>query len=274
MIKLYLIFIMSLYTVNTYAAKIYKWVDEKGNVHYSNTAQQANPKSKIEDLSDKNKKSKNTNGNSGALSGRWYSEYRKQKYMLRFRRKTIEFREQDENGRGPWLFRGKWTRNGSAINVKYTDTQLNFAEVGKSETYKIISKSNDELVLQFPDKSVRTFYMFTPKRKSRRKSSGAFSGEWKNIKTEAVLSFIDNTFKVEERDYSKRYYNVRKYTSGQGRWEKDGRKLVFTYIGSANISNKMGTKKIFEIIYSDKVTLTLKDAVSGETFNYKRIILD
>ena len=254
------------------AAKIYKWVDEQGKVHYSSDVSHTKSKGKIEDIKvrgTKQRKSYRANG----LSGRWYSDYRNIKHELVFKKDRVNLKAVADGGYGSAYFEGKFKRENSELHITYHNTQYDYADLGKTETYKIISKSDNELVLLFPDKSIRKFFRFVNKRHDK-SNDRLLRGKWKKINSDDLIEFIGSKFNVKKIDHARSYSKIKYYISSQGQWEKLSKTISFTYIGNKNFTEKLGSKKTYKVIYFDDRKLTMQDEKTGSLVKYEKIIID
>ena len=255
------------------AAKIYKWVDEQGKVHFSSDASQAKTKGKIEDVKVRGTK-KNKSYRSNRLSGKWYSDYRNIKHELVFRRNGVNLKAIADGGYGSIYFGGKLKRENSDLHITYLNTQYDSVELGKTEIYKIITKSDNELLLQFPDKSLRKFFKFGNRRYGK-SNNRLLKGKWNKINSDELIEFAGSRFDIKKIDHARTYKNdLFYYVLSQGQWKKSNKNLSFTYIGKNNHTEKMGSTKTYKIIYLDDRKLTMQDEKTGNLVKYEKVIID
>ena len=254
------------------AAKIYKWVDEQGKVHFSSDASQAKSKGKIENVKVRGT-NKTKSYRSNGLSGRWYSDYRNIKHELVFSKNRVNLKAVADGGYGSAYFGGKFKRENSDLHITYHNTQYDYVELGKTEIYTIITKTDNKLVLLFPDKSLRKFFRFGNKGLGK-SNNRLLKGKWKKINSDDLIEFIGSKFNIKQVDHARSYSKTKYYTSSQGQWEKLSKTISFTYIGNKNFSEKLGSKKTYKIIYLDDRKLTMQDEKTGNLVKYEKIIID
>jgi hypothetical protein len=253
------------------AGKIYKWMDADGNVQFSNTpGPNQGADAHIGDTQVKKSYSHSRKKSMGSmLSGLWYGTLRGNSYRLRLGKNFINWGRAGESVNSSFpIFEAKWEDVEGDLKITYTRHWQNEAMNGKTDTIRVISKSNDKLTLQFPDKRVYNLSKMVSRKKVGYEGKSII-GTWIRKHDGAETRFTSGRFDTKNK--------VANYTGPvtieHGNWTIGDGVLTFTYMGGIKASGRQGAEKKFNVLLSDERQLILEDSKTQKQIVYSRKLL-
>ncbi|MEJ2142375.1 MAG: DUF4124 domain-containing protein [Gammaproteobacteria bacterium] len=253
------------------AGKIYKWTDKDGNVHFSNTPGPDQDASA--DIGDTKARGGGTFSRpqslESSLRGTWYGSLAGQSYKLRVNGNTLlwakTFEQQNSINSVVPVFEAVWKDNNGDLDIIYSNYPSNQSRSGKKDFIRIISKSDESLSLQFPDKRV---YNLTKSIKHRRVGIEGKNliGSWIRQSDGAEVTFKSGSFSTKEEIENR----VGAIVTEKGNWQVADSILTMTYIRGINTAGRQGMTRKFKILLSDEQQLILSDSATKKQVVYNR----
>lgn len=260
MLAIFLVFIFQ----SSWAGKIYRWTDSQGNVHFSSTP--GPNQSADAQMGSANKASQRSDYSAEDIfTGNWYGSSRTLTVKLFFLKKSNVLRwEGRPRGGGIKAehFTAKWKYVNSDLELIYTSYKEDASKAGTTEVIKIIEKSADSLMLQFPNGKVFKLH----KKGGHKRLSQAekkIIGKWElkdNKKTQWKMT--SRAFEIRGVPPQRRD----QYTLASGNWKVEGDTLILTHLNnreSWHKTHKTGDIERFTILLQEQGKLIIKPVNGG-----------
>ena len=157
----------------------------------------------------------------------------------------------------PENFDAKWKYVNSDLEIIYTNHKQMRDKNGTKALIKIVDKSADSMILQFPNGKVYRLHKRT-KRKKLSQSEKKINGKWElKDKKQTEWQFNSRGFTIEGISYGQ--YNH--HTLASGNWKVEGDTLVLTHLNDLHIWDKTkraGQVERFKILLQEQGKLILK----------------
>lgn len=246
------------------AAKIYKWTDGYGKVHFTQTpgpSQEVN--TVYRDTAKKRKYAK-------SLDGHWFGTSAGRKYKLSFNKGSFSFYDISGQYGNSSIGNGFYEKMSNIIKFKYLNNQQANKKGKLMENYIIRDFSYSRLIIQSPDNKIYRFIKRLKYNPKQSKYAEDLFGVWLNKNNSKVLEFKQSSFLLFS---DKEQHKTGLRSSYQGNWTLNMDKIEFQYLGDSKYKDKIGETENYNVIFS-KEDLTMTNTKSGKTNRYKKQILD
>ncbi len=240
------------------AAKIYKWTDENGKVHFTQTPGPSQQHDKIYRNTNKTKNPKKT------LLGNWYGVSSDLKYKLRFHDNNFYFNLIDSPHGGAFIGQGFFEYTDDILKLKYTNTQNSLVSGGTIEQYTIMDFSVSQLSIRSQGNKRYRFIKNLQHNPFQAKYAKVLYGVWLNKKNGEILELTQSSF----YKFDKGKYNDSKWLSSyRGNWILRDKIIEFQYTGESQKSDKIGLIEQLNVIYSNEImVITAKNSTQKDEY--------
>ena len=258
-------FCLIIFFQTAWAGKIYRWTDSEGNVQFTSTP---GPDQSADAHQGGAKKTAINNDYDidDILKGNWYGSNRTSSIELRFS-KDVDFLDWKSRPRSGGVraesFKAKWKYINSDLELRYTNHKPDSDKNGTTEIIKIVDKTLDTMILQFPDGKVYRLNKRI-KNKSYSREERKFNGTWElKNKKKTVWKFGRRGFVIKGIPYNQ--YNAQ--TLASGNWEVQGDRLILTHLNDDHVWKKIkkaGQEERFTILLQERGKIILKTQDGGK----------
>lgn len=253
------------FSQTAWAGKIYRWTDSEGNVQFTSTP--GPNQSADADQGSTSKRHQETDYSiEDIFTGSWYGSNRTLSINLYFHKKSDTLRwEGRPRGGGIKAenFTARWKYVNSDLELLYISYKEEPQKAGSKELVKIIEKSSDVMMLQFPNGNVFKLHKRI-KRKRLSQSERGFRGKWQlNDKQKTEWHFNSRGFLIKGITYGQ--YNHQ--TLASGNWKVEGDDLILTHLNDRYVwkgTKKTGQVEKFNILLLEQGKAILKPVDSAE----------
>ena len=245
------------------AAKIYKWVDDKGVVQFTSTPPEKSNKVDVVGLTNKKKKKPVQE----AIRGTWECINDDQDISVRIDSRGIRFRFKDKDSGESKSMSGIYELKGKLLEVGYK-THPKIEKVGKIEKYFINRVNEQELILIQLGSNKKFTYRkddsYSRTKKILNKSAMRLVGGWESLTNDRAIEFKGSNFTIKEKVKVKHYWTRKKTKTGF--WRYNDPYIDFTInrereVGK-NTMSRVNMKIRFYIINLDEMKLKVRNEYS------------
>ncbi len=245
------------------AAKIYKWTDKNGKVHFTQTPGPSQQHDKIYRNTTKTKKPKKT------LLGNWYGVSSGLKYKLRFYDNNFYFNLIENRHGGAFIGQGFFEYTDNTLKLKYINSQNAVIPGGTIEYYNIMDFSIAQLSMRSQNNKRYHFIKNLQHNPLQSKYARILYGVWLNQKNGEILELTQSSFYKFDKG---QYDNSKWLSSYRGNWILRDKTIEFQYTGESKNTDKIGLIEQLEVVYSDEI-MVINKKNSTQKDEYKKQLL-
>ena len=253
------------------AAKIYKWVDDKGIIQFTSTPPLKNKEIDVVGLTNKTKKKSVEE----AIRGTWECINENKDISVSIDSRRIRFHFKDKSSGDKESMSGKYELKGKLLEVEYK-THPKIEKVGKVENYFINRVNDKELILvQLASNEKYTYRKddsYARNKKVLNKSAMRLVGRWESLTNDRSIEFKGGNFTINEKVKVRNYW-TRKQTK-TGFWQYNDPYIDLTINRerelAKSIMSRVNRKVRFYIIDLDEMKLNVRNEYSQIERFYKK----
>jgi len=268
---LLLLFCLLLLNQSGWAAKIYRWTDKEGVMHFSSTPG-PNQSFDAQQRSSATAQRSDQSSAQKIFTGTWYGSNRTANVELRFIKKSdiLKWKSQPRGGGvRAENFDAKWKYRNADLEIIYIKHQQDSNRNGAKAVIKIIDKSADSMILQLPDGKVfHVHKRVTYKRLSA--PERRFLGVWQ-LHDSQKQEWVFNSRGFVIKGIPRGQYNLQTLASGS--WEVQADTLTLTHLNDHFVWKKIhrtGEIERYTVLLQEKAQLILKAAATSQQLVLQR----
>ncbi len=245
------------------AGKIYKWTDENGKVHFTQTPGPSQELNTVYRDSNQKKRIRKT------LNGDWYGTSSGIKYRLYFKDDSFNFSVLNDRNTSYNIGKGYFDNDNGVLHFKYINSNSINKKGGLIEKYIITKFTLTLLSLQTQNNKKYSFIKNLKYNPRQSQDNKDLYGVWLNVNNGKIVEFTATSFYTFDKG---KYKKSRTHSNYRGNWTIKDNVIEFQYTGNSRYIDKIGLIEYHNIIYSNEL-LSISHKKTGKKNKYKKQIL-